>query len=58
MKKNIILIFCALWAFFLNANNKPNIILIYADDQGWMDIGYQTKGQFQLQPLIKWPERG
>ena len=58
MKKNIILIFCALWAFFLNANNKPNIILIYADDQGWMDIGYQTKGQFQTPTLDKMAREG
>ena len=58
MKKNIILIFCALWAFFLNANNKPNIILIYADDQGWMDIGYQTKGQFQTPTLDKMARQG
>ena len=58
MKKNIILIFCALWAFFLNANNKPNIILIYADDQGWMDIGYQTKGKFQTPTLDKMAREG
>ena len=58
MKKNVILIFCALWAFFLNANNKPNIILIYADDQGWMDIGYQTKGQFQTPTLDKMAREG
>ena len=58
MKKNVILIFGALWAFFLNADNKPNIILIYADDQGWMDIGYQTKGQFQTPTLDKMAREG
>ena len=58
MKKNIILIFCAFWAFSLNANSKPNIILIYADDQGWMDIGYQTKGQFQTPTLDKMAREG
>ena len=58
MKKNIILIFGALWAFFLNADNKPNIILIYADDQGWMDIGYQTKGQFQTPTFDKMAREG
>ena len=58
MKKNVILIFGALWAFFLNADNKPNIILIYADDQGWMDIGYQTKGQFQTPTFDKMAREG
>ena len=53
MKKNIILIFSAFWVFSLNANNKPNIILIYADDQGWMDIGYQTKDGFKLNHTVR-----
>ncbi|TVS17223.1 MAG: twin-arginine translocation signal domain-containing protein [Planctomycetaceae bacterium] len=30
---------------------KPNIILIYADDLGWSDVGYQSEGLF-LTPQI------
>jgi len=30
---------------------KPNIILIFADDLGWRDVGYQSEGKF-LTPNI------
>ncbi len=30
---------------------RPNIILIFADDQGWKDVGYQSDGKF-LTPNI------
>jgi arylsulfatase A-like enzyme len=29
----------------------PNIVLIFADDQGWKDVGYQSDGRF-LTPVI------
>lgn len=31
--------------------DKPNIVLIFADDQGWKDVGYQSDGKF-LTPNI------
>lgn len=31
--------------------NQPNIVLIFADDQGWRDVGYQSDGIF-LTPNI------
>jgi arylsulfatase A-like enzyme len=33
------------------AAEKPNIVLIFADDQGWKDVGYQSDGKF-LTPII------
>lgn len=33
------------------AHSKPNIILIFADDLGWRDVGYQSEGKF-LTPHI------
>ncbi len=33
------------------AHEKPNIVLIFADDQGWKDVGYQSDGKF-LTPNI------
>ena len=58
MKKYIILIFCVLSTYCLKANKTPNIVLIYADDQGWMDTGYQTKGQFLTPTLDKMVKNG
>ena len=40
------------------AKQALNIVLIYADDQGWMDTGYQTKGQFQTPTLDKMVKHG
>jgi arylsulfatase A-like enzyme len=31
----------------LAADEKPNIILVFADDQGWKDVGFQSDGKFQ-----------
>ena len=31
--------------------DNPNFILIFADDQGWKDVGYQSDGKF-LTPVI------
>ena len=58
MKKFIIYILCALSTFCAKANKLPNIVLIYADDQGWMDTGYQTNGQFQTPTLDKMVKQG
>lgn len=33
------------------AKDAPNIVLIFADDQGWKDVGYQSDGKF-LTPNI------
>ena len=35
----------------LGADRKPNIVLIFADDLGWKDVGYQSDGRF-LTPNI------
>ena len=42
----------------LQAEKKPNIVLIYADDQGWLDIGYQSEGKFQTPILDKMAKEG
>ncbi len=48
-------LFCALVA---SAQKKPNIVLIYADDQGWKDIGYQSDGEFKTPVLDKMASEG
>jgi len=40
------------------AKKKPNIVLIYADDQGWKDIGYQSDGEFKTPVLDKMAKQG
>ena len=40
------------------ADRKPNIVLIYADDQGWKDIGYQSDGEFKTPVLDDLAQRG
>ncbi|NQZ59052.1 MAG: sulfatase, partial [Lentisphaeraceae bacterium] len=42
----------------LSAAKKPNIVLIYADDQGWKDIGYQSDGEFKTPVLDDLAKRG
>ena len=37
---------------------KPNIVLIYADDQGWKDIGYQSNGEFKTPILDELAKQG
>jgi arylsulfatase A-like enzyme len=34
-----------------NAPQRPNIVLVFADDLGWRDVGYQSEGKF-LTPNI------
>ena len=38
--------------------SKPNIVLIYADDQGWQDVGYQTAGKFKTPILDQMAKEG
>ena len=35
----------------LAVDEKPNVVLVFADDQGWKDVGYQSDGKF-LTPNI------
>lgn len=37
---------------------KPNIVLIYADDLGWKDVGYQSEGNFKTPNLDKLVKQG
>ncbi|NIP68664.1 MAG: sulfatase-like hydrolase/transferase [Planctomycetales bacterium] len=37
---------------------RPNIVLIYADDQGWRDIGYNSDGTFKTPVLDKLAQEG
>ena len=37
--KTSLLSFCFFLCFAINANNKPNTLLIMADDMGYSDIG-------------------
>lgn len=49
------LTFCALICVASHSamatDQRPNIVLIFADDQGWKDVGYQSDGKF-LTPNI------
>lgn len=39
------------------AADKPNVVLIFADDLGWKDVGYQSGGKFitpHIDALAKW----
>lgn len=54
MKRLITILFC--WMIFGSAARcycaeQPNIVLIFADDLGWKDVGYQSDGEF-LTPNI------
>ncbi len=40
------------------ARKQPNIVLIYADDQGWKDVGFQSKGEFKTPVLDKLATKG
>ncbi|MBR8538014.1 sulfatase-like hydrolase/transferase [Carboxylicivirga sediminis] len=40
MKKKTIILYFVFCSFLLQAQNKPNIVIIYADDMGWGDVGY------------------
>ena len=37
---------------------KPNIVLIFADDQGWKDVGYQSDGKFLTPNIDKLAKEG
>jgi arylsulfatase A-like enzyme len=43
---------------FLSAAKRPNVVIIYSDDQGWMDTGYQSGGAFQTPALDRMVEQG
>jgi arylsulfatase A-like enzyme len=40
------------------AVEKPNIVLIFADDQGWKDVGYQSDGKFLTPNLDRLADEG
>ena len=40
------------------AEQPPNIVLIYADDQGWKDVGYQSGGKVQTPVLDRMAKEG
>ncbi len=42
----------------MTAASRPNIVLIYADDQGWKDIGYQSDGEFKTPVLDQLAREG
>ena len=52
------IIWCVFITVSLYAETTPNIFLIYADDQGWKDIGYQSNGAFKTPVLGKMPSEG
>lgn len=45
-------------ACFGSAQEKPNIVITYSDDQGWMDTGYQTEGAVRMPTLDRMIEHG
>ena len=53
-----ILFYGLFFALTASAQKKPNIVLIYADDQGWKDIGYQSNGEFKTPVLDDLAKRG
>ncbi|WDE96955.1 sulfatase [Lentisphaera profundi] len=53
-----ILFYALFLTLVISAQKKPNIVLIYADDQGWKDIGYQSDGEFKTPVLDKLASEG
>ncbi|MGJ8641988.1 MAG: sulfatase [Luteolibacter sp.] len=39
-------------------SGQPNIVLIYADDLGWKDVGYQSDGDYKTPHLDKLTKQG
>jgi len=44
--------------FFAAANTRPNIVLTYADDQGWKDVVYQSHGECKTPVLDTMAKQG
>ncbi len=47
----IVMMFQASWLSAVEEKSKPNIILIFADDLGWKDVGYQGS-DFMETPVL------
>jgi arylsulfatase A-like enzyme len=53
-----LLIIFFILACFGSAQEKPNIVIIYSDDPGWMDTEYQTGGAVPTPTLDRMIEQG
>ena len=51
-------LFVVLVGTLSRAADRPNIVLIFADDQGWMDTGYQSDGKFLTPNLDRLAAQG
>ncbi|TWT34387.1 sulfatase [Blastopirellula retiformator] len=61
MRRLIALSICLLTLLNLStalAAKKPNIVLIFADDQGWMDTGFQGRGYIETPNLDRLAKQG
>ena len=52
------ILFVLMSALAASAAEKPNIIVIYADDQGWVDVGYNSAGKFKTPVLDRLATQG
>lgn len=43
MRKNVLFALLLMLTLAVNAQEKPNIVLLFVDDYGWMDMGYRNK---------------
>lgn len=61
MKKSarFLTLLCALcWAVTATAAQRPNILLIFADDLGWKDVGYQGADFFETPNIDRLAKEG
>ena len=52
------LCFLLLAATWLVADDRPNFVLIYADDLGWKDVGYQGTDFYETPVLDELAKEG
>ncbi len=52
------LVLCAAMAMAVQAADRPNIVLIFADDLGWKDVGYQGSDFMETPNLDRLAQEG
>lgn len=55
----VLSVLCALFAIsHVAADDRPNFVLIYADDLGWKDVGYQGSDFYETPVLDRFAKEG
>lgn len=54
----VIISFLANWSFSQNKDGRPNVILIYSDDQGYADLGIYGSEDLETPHLDKLAKSG